>query len=379
MGNVTRRWSADKLGPSKVVFLQLPDGIEAVVVIDNVTLGPGIGGVRMTETVSVSEVARLARAMTLKNAAVLLPYGGAKAGIVIPAGFDPARHEDIIRAFARSIRDLVEYIPGPDMGTTETDMAWIRDEIGRSVGLPRVLGGIPLDEIGATGFGLAVSAEALQEAGQLILEGARVSVQGFGAVGRHAARYLAARGAHVVAVSDSRGAIMLPEGLDIAALVAFKKDHPVAEFPDGKVLDRDDLIGVDCDVLVPAAQPDALTIDNVDRIQARVVLPGANIAVTREAEMALHNRGVLCVPDFIANAGGVICAAVEHRGGDQDQAFRTIREKITANIRELLTLVKSGASPRAAAEQLALDRLGAAAAYRRRFTAGVAQDKASKS
>lgn len=368
MSEVTRIWSADELGPDKVVFARLPGDVEAVVVVDNVVLGPGIGGVRMTATVGASEVARLARAMTFKNAAAGLPYGGAKAGITLPPGFDPARQEEIIRAFAVAIRDLVDYIPGPDMGTTETDMAWIRDEIGRAVGLPRLLGGIPLDEIGATGFGLAVCAEALHRVGALTITGARVAIQGFGAVGRHAANYLAERGARIVAVSDSRGAITHPDGLDVAALVEFKAQHPVGEFPDGKPIERDALVGVACDLLVPAAQADAITTDNVDQVRARVVLPGANIAVTPAAETQLHERGVLCLPDFVANAGGVICAAVEYAGGGEAQAFATIEEKISQNTRDLMNRIRAGASPRTAAEQLALERLATAKTYRRTFS-----------
>ncbi|MEO6203331.1 MAG: Glu/Leu/Phe/Val dehydrogenase dimerization domain-containing protein [Nitrospirales bacterium] len=140
----------DDLGPAKIVHLYDPTcGLRGMVVIDNVACGPSIGGVRMASNVSTPELFRLARAMTLKNAAAGLPHGGGKAGIVAdPRTPGKAR---LIRAFARAIRDLVEYIPGPDMGTDETCMAWMYDEIKRAVGLPRVLGGIPLDQIGATG------------------------------------------------------------------------------------------------------------------------------------------------------------------------------------------------------------------------------------
>ena len=141
----------DDLGPIKIVHLHEPScGLRGIVVIDNVACGPSIGGVRMAPDVSTREVFRLARAMTLKNAAAGLPHGGGKAGIVAdPRTPDKAR---LIRAFARAIRDLVDYIPGPDMGTDETCMGWMHDEIKRALGLPRVLGGIPLDEIGATGL-----------------------------------------------------------------------------------------------------------------------------------------------------------------------------------------------------------------------------------
>jgi glutamate dehydrogenase (NAD(P)+) len=208
-------WRAlvDQLGPATLVLLHDPDaGLDAIVVVDNVDAGPAIGGVRMAADVTVQEVARLARTMTLKNAAAGLPHGGGKAGIVADPSMDPADKQRLLRAFARAIRDLRDYVPGPDMGIDERCMAWVHDEIGRAVGLPAVLGSIPLDTIGATGFGLAVCAEVLERAGWLGLRGARVAVQGFGAVGRHAARFLADRGAILVGASDSRGAVANPDG-----------------------------------------------------------------------------------------------------------------------------------------------------------------------
>jgi glutamate dehydrogenase/leucine dehydrogenase len=360
----------DDLGPDKVVFLQLTQNCRAVVVVDNVASGPAIGGVRATPGVDAAEVARLARAMTIKNAAAGLPHGGAKSGISLPPGMDLPVPERVIRDFAVHIRELTEYIPGPDMGTDETAMAWVHDEIGRAVGLPEVLGGIPLDLLGATGFGLAVCAEALQEAGHLELAGARVVVQGFGAVGRHAALRLAQNGAVIVAVSDIRGATYAHGGLDIPKLAAFKMDPSctVSDFPGGEAVPRDAIIGWDCDVFVPAAQPDVITQRNVDQLKARVILQGANIPITQEAERALHQRGVLNIPDVIANAGGVICAAVEYAGGDRDQASATIRTKIRDNTLELLDRIRStDVGPRAAALGMARERIAAAQQFRRHF------------
>ena len=186
---------ADALGPAKIVHIHVPGvGLKAIVVIDNVACGPAIGGVRMAPDVSVDECVRLARAMTLKNAAAALPHGGGKSVIFGDPHMPAVDKERSIRAFACAIRDLVDYIPGPDMGTDERCMAWVQDEIGRAVGLPPVLGGIPLDEIGATGFGLVTAIEAALPYCGLSLKGARVAVQGFGAVGRHAARFLGDKG-----------------------------------------------------------------------------------------------------------------------------------------------------------------------------------------
>jgi glutamate dehydrogenase (NAD(P)+) len=362
-------WAVDDLGPAAVQFVQLPLGAEGIVVVDNVVLGPAIGGVRMNETVTAEEVARLARAMTLKNAVAGLPHGGGKSGIRLARPLVGPDRERVVRAFADAIRHRVDYVPGPDMGTDETAMAWIRDEIGRAVGLPAVLNGIPLDEIGATGYGLAVCAEMLARAGELDLDGARVAIQGFGAVGRHAAMQLAQRGARVVAVSDSTGAVEHPDGFDVPALVAAKRSGPVAAFADGKPLARDDVLFVDCDILLPAAQANVLNEANVAGVRARIVLQGANLPVTAGAESILARRGVLNVPDVVANAGGVICAAIEYRGGGRTQAFAEIAERISASTTEMLARMAAGngMSPRDAALAMAGVRLAAAAAYRRQF------------
>ena len=278
-----------------------------------------------------------------------------------------AGKQRLVRSFARAIASLAEYVPGPDMGTDEACMGWIWDEIGRAVGLPAVLGGIPLDAIGATGLGLAAAAEAVQEAGYLRLEGARVAVQGFGAVGRHAARCLAERGAVLVAASDSAGAVANPAGLEVAALGAWKAEgHTVGAFGGGEPIPRDELLGVDCELLVPAARPDVLDAGNAELVRAAVVLEGANLPATAEAELLLHKRGVLVVPDVIANAGGVICASVEHRGGTQAQALALVQDKVRANTaRVLADAAELGVTPREAAEELARARVAEAAGYRR--------------
>ncbi|MEJ2130179.1 MAG: Glu/Leu/Phe/Val dehydrogenase dimerization domain-containing protein, partial [Gammaproteobacteria bacterium] len=176
---------ADELGPEKVIELYDPTtSLHAILVVDNVAMGPSIGGVRMATDVTLEECARLARAMTLKNSAAGLPHGGGKAVIVADPGMAPVDKERIIRAFAYAIKDVEDYSVGPDMGTDETAMAWVRDVIHRSIGLPREIGGIPLDEIGATGFGLAAALDVAQEFHDFRVDGARVVVQGFGSVGK---------------------------------------------------------------------------------------------------------------------------------------------------------------------------------------------------
>jgi glutamate dehydrogenase/leucine dehydrogenase len=360
----------DDLGPASVVLLRHPrTGVTAAVVVDNLAAGPAIGGLRMAPDVTVREIARLARAMTLKNAAAGLRHGGAKAGIAADPAMPDDEKERVIRWFAGAVADLDGYIVGPDMGTDERCMAWIHDEIGRSVGLPAELGGIPLDVIGATGYGLAVAAEAAEVAGVVQLRGARVAIQGFGAVGRHAARFLVERGAVVVAAADSGGTVQDDAGLDVEALLTWKAaGRRLDELAGGCHLGRDDVVGVDCDILVPAARPDVLTVDNAAGVRATLVLEGANIPATPEAESSLHARGVLCLPDFVVNAGGVICAAVEHAGGTQEQAFATIDARVRANTGAVIARAEAtGVTPRAAAEAIAVERVRAAMRFRRAY------------
>jgi glutamate dehydrogenase (NAD(P)+) len=180
-------WPVDDDGPRMVAVLRLPEGCTGMVVIDSTTLGAAIGGLRVRSEVTAAELTRVARVTTLRNAAAGLPHGGAAGGIRTPDRLERSTLERVVRAFAQAIRALDEYTPAPDLGTDETVMAWIHDEIGRGVGLPAVLGGIPLDEVGATGYGLMMCAAALDDAGQLQLPDARVAIQGFGAVGTHAA------------------------------------------------------------------------------------------------------------------------------------------------------------------------------------------------
>jgi glutamate dehydrogenase (NAD(P)+) len=275
--------------------------------------------------------------------------------------------ERLIRAFASAIRNITDYIPGPDMGTDERAMGWIEDEIGRAVGLPREIGCIPLDEVGATGFGLAAAIEVATQHIGLALKGVRVVVQGFGAVGKNAARHLAAMGTKLVAASDSRGTIINDDELDVAALAALKAEgRPLKDYPHGRLATLDAIIDVPCDIWIPAARPDVITAIDVGRLKTRLVAEGANIPCTRDAEAALAARGVLVIPDFIANAGGVICAATEYQHGTQAQAFAAIDEKIWANTRAVLEQVKqSNVLPRDAAVALATNRVRDAMRLRR--------------
>lgn len=350
---------ADELGPEKIVHLYDPaSGLRAILAIDNVALGPGIGGIRMAPDVTAEEAFRLARAMTYKSAAAGLRHGGCKAVVAADPAMPARDKERLMRALGRAIATFEEYIPGPDMGTNEACMVWIKEEAGRAIGLPADRGGIPLDEIGATGLGVAVAAEVAARRVNLSLKGARVAVQGFGAVGAHAARFLADKGAVLVGVADVSGALHAPDGIDVAALTAHVKGGGVLRDFAPNIVDRDAIVGFPCDIWIPAARPDVINVANVDSVETKIIVQGANIPVSAEAERVLHDRGVLVVPDFIANAGGLICGSVELTGGTADQALDLVRDKVAANTQAVLDgMAADGLTPREAAMRLAMDRI----------------------
>ncbi|MBT5266596.1 MAG: Glu/Leu/Phe/Val dehydrogenase [Rhodospirillaceae bacterium] len=358
----------DELGPKRVIHVYEPSlSLNGILVVDNVAAGPSIGGLRMATDVTLSECFRLARAMTLKNAAAGLPHGGGKSVLRADPTSPRAEKEALIRAFAGALRDVEDYIFGPDMGTDEQCMAWVKDEIGRSVGLPREVGGIPLDELGATGLGVARAVEAALPYVDFELAGARVAIQGFGAVGMHAARFLSEKGALLVAASDSSGATRDDAGLDVTALIEAKRNgQPVRDFADGRAMERDAIIAVPCDIWVPAARPDVIDLSNVDQLDTKLIVQGANIPITLEAEAHLHRKGILSLPDFIANAGGVICAAAEYAGATQQAAFDAIEEKIIQNTEAMMDRVRADQTlPRQAATEMAEIRIRRAMDTRR--------------
>jgi len=358
----------DELGPLKVIHVHEPSvGLKAALVVDNVARGPSIGGLRMAPDVSTDECFRLARAMTFKNAAAGIPHGGGKSVIYADPKMPKKQKEKLIRTLARALEGEKNYIFGPDMGTNEECMAWIKDEINRSVGLPREIGGIPLDEIGATGFGIYHAIDVALPFCDFDIDGARVAIQGFGAVGMNAARFLTEKGAKLVAAADSQGTIHNPNGLTVAELIRLKEEgKSVVEFKGGKASGREDVIGIECDIWIPAARPDVVNEENVHKMKSRLVVQGANIPLTRGAEKYLYDNNVLCIPDFIANAGGVICAAMEYKGMSESTTLQVIEEKVRRNTALILEeSVNQGIMPRKAAENMAHRRLEKAMRLRR--------------
>lgn len=360
----------DDWGPEKVVCVSdRRTGMRGVLVIDNTARGMGKGGTRMSTTLTVAEVARLARTMTWKWAAVDLFFGGAKAGILgNPAGADK---EAVLRAFARALADQVpsEYVFGLDMGLAESDAAIFVDELrdrGVATGLPRALGGTPYDQLGITGYGVAEAADAVAGHIGLPLAGARVVVQGFGAVGVAAAQRLAALGACIVGVSNAVGTVADPGGLDVPALMAAR----AAAGDEGlrasgrELLEVDAALELDCDILIPAARQDVIGVDIARRTTAKLIVEGANLPTSEEARTVLHERGVTVVPDFIANAGGIIAAAysMDARTSaflvDTDAVFVSVSDKLRANsVAVVEDSRRRGVVTRAAALDLAQTRV----------------------
>ncbi|OBC01790.1 glutamate dehydrogenase [Mycobacterium sp. 852013-50091_SCH5140682] len=364
----------DEWGPEKIVVVSdSRTGMKGVLVIDNTARGMGKGGTRMGPGVSVSEIARLARVMTWKWAGVDMFFGGAKAGIV----GDPAAptKEEFLRAFARKLSNEVprEYVLGLDMGLNEYDAAILADELGdrgAAVGSPHELGGVPYDQLGVTGYGVAESAHVAATRLGLDLAGARVAVQGFGAVGRAAARRFAEYGAVIVAVSTSVGALHDPRGLDLAELErlsASYDDDAVNHYRGCTVLPVGAELAVDCDVLVPAARQDVIDARVAGEVKAKLVVEGANLPATAEALQILAERKILVVPDFVANAGGIIAAGVAMDARyspfrpDPDAILPLVAKRIRTTTTEVLDAADGTARlPHDAARTIAQARVRAA-------------------
>ncbi len=356
---------SDDLGPEKIIHIYEPKSkLKAIVVIDNISLGPSLGGCRMAPDIDDREVFRLARAMTLKNALCDLPHGGGKSGIIA----DPktALKEPLMRQFAQSIKELVNYIPGPDMGTDESCMAYIFDEIGRAVGRPKVLGGIPLDHLGMTGFGLAVSADIASEELDIPLKNANVVIQGFGNVGKATAKLLAERGAKIIATCDINGAIYNPHGINVDALFEYANADKLVQLSGlGEKVSNQKLLEIESDIFVPAARPDVFTTSNQHLLKTKLVLEGANIPITHEAAKLMNDRGITIIPDIIANGGGVICASTEYKGMTETEAFERVKVTIGRNTEELLARIKdSGVYPHEMAVQMGKERIAQAMSFR---------------
>ncbi|WP_061960924.1 Glu/Leu/Phe/Val family dehydrogenase [Demequina flava] len=363
------------------VPLRRDDGTTAVFsgyrVQHNFSRGPTKGGLRFSTAVDLDEVRALAMWMTWKCALVDVPYGGAKGGVAIePRDHSAAELERVTRRYTSEILPVIgpdTDIPAPDIGTDENTMAWIMDTYsvakghtvpGVVTGKPIALGG-SLGRAGATSRGVAHIAMMAMSSKGIEPEGATASVQGFGKVGRGAARLLAEAGVRVLAVSDVDGAIFDGDGLDITRLGAHvDRTGSVVGFDDTESIHPGSLLTLDVDVVVPAAVEGVITAQNAADIRARIVVEGANGPTTQEADAILTDRGVLVVPDILANAGGVIVSYFEWVQSNQAYQWRErevndrLEEKMTDAWRDVVDYAGAhGLTYRQAATALAVRRV----------------------
>lgn len=334
----------DEWGPERVFEVyDTKTKMHAVLCIDNTARGPAKGGIRMVPDVSAQEVFGLARAMTWKNALADIPYGGGKCGI--KADPKTVNKDAIMRALADKLAPMIPelYIAGPDMNTTEKEMASFADQIGRSdacTGKPSSIGGLP-HELGSTGFGVVQSAKVAMEYSKMPLSGATVALEGYGNVGTFTHKFISELGAKVVAISDSKGVAYVPGGIDYETAMKVKAEKgTITAYPGAEVKPAAELFGMQVDVLVPGARPNVITEANVNAVRAKMVVEAANIPMTPAIEKKLSDRGIIVIPDFLANAGGVISSHVELIHGTPDDMFRIVRDKITRNTQ--IVMEKSG-------------------------------------
>ena len=319
--------------------------------IDNTALGPGKGGIRMTAGVNEEEVWRLARTMTWKNALSGIPFGGAKAGIVWPGGSDELKKK-FIQSFAQAIKLFTpkKYIAGPDVNTGEKEMQWFVEATGdwhsatgkpanlctKMFGEPGKKCGIP-HEFGSTGFGVAQATLIAAELKGIDIKKATIAIDGFGNVGSFAFKFLKKFGAKIVAVADSRGTAFSEKGLEEKELLELKSQgKSINEYPGAKKLTRNDIFGLDVDILILASVTDVINEKNRNAVRVKIIVEGANIPMREEIEEELFNRGIFIVPDFVGNVGGVISSYAEYRGYNSKKMFELVERKIRAGTRLIL-------------------------------------------
>jgi glutamate dehydrogenase (NAD(P)+) len=317
-------------------------------VTHNVARGPAKGGIRYHQDVTLEETKALSMWMTWKCALMGLPFGGAKGGVVVnPKELSEDELQRMTRRYTSEIINLIGPevdIPAPDVGTGSREMAWIFDTysmnkgysvLGVVTGKPLEIGG-SLGRVEATARGAAFCIrEALRKEGHEVA-GRRVAIQGFGNVGRNLALILADQGVSIVAVSDSSGGIYKPDGLDVAAAVEHKRTNRSFDgFEGAEAITNEELLILDCDVLAPCALEQVVTAENADRVKARIVAEGANGPVTPEADQILDERGVLVLPDVLANAGGVVVSYFEWVQGLQEYFWK--ESEVNAKLNDIVT------------------------------------------
>jgi glutamate dehydrogenase (NAD(P)+) len=350
----------------------------------NMARGPAKGGIRFHPDVTLDEVKALAMWMTWKCALVNIPFGGAKGGVICDTkSMSMHEIEHLTRRFTTEISIIIgpeKDIPAPDVYTTPQIMAWIMDTYSMQKGysIPGVVTGKPLAIGGSLGRDKATARgclyvvdEAMQALG-LDPKGARVAIQGFGNAGMHAATLMAEGGYRIVAASDSRGGVANPKGLDVRGLVAHKTETgSVVGFGGGEKISNKDVLEYDCDVLVPAALEKVITEQNAPKIKAKIVAEAANGPTLPQADAILHDRGVMVLPDILANAGGVTVSYFEwvqdlqENFWEEDEINARLKQKMTRAFREAYEQSKRhGVNMRTGAYAVAVERVAEATRLR---------------
>ena len=353
-------------------------------VTHNIARGPSKGGIRYHPAVTGDEVKALAMAMTWKCALMGLPFGGAKGGVVCdPKLLSLTELERMTRRYTSEIINEIgpeKDIPAPDVGTDGSVMAWIFDTysmnkghsvLGVVTGKPLAIGG-SLGRLDATARGALFCLQHLLREQDRPLAGLHVAVQGFGNVGAGLARMLAEEGAKVIAISDSRGGIHNPNGIDVSAAIAYKGETGQLEgFKGGEAITNEELVLLECDVLAPCALEQVITDSNAGQIKAKLILEGANGPVTPAADEILEDRGILVLPDVLANAGGVVVSYFEWVQGLQEYFWK--EDEVNARLSEIVSRAfddtwemreQMGTSMRTAAYGLAVKRVAEATVTR---------------
>ena len=348
--------------PHRVIELSDPSvGMEAFVVIDHDLFPMSAGGTRMVPDVTVDEVARLARAMTWKFGAARVPYAGAKAGLRFAGG----DREAVLASYLEHVGELRDFfLTGPDMGTDPEDFLSLAPGDGPAPMWARSHEGMGMDDL-AVGHGIKGAAEVVLGRLGRQLDGASFAVEGFGKVGAGTARACARAGGRVVAVSTVRGALVDPHGLDVDELIALRDAHgdALVEHAAMEPRPRQTLFEVECDVLVPGARPDVVRPDNVETLRCAAIVPTANIPYAPGAVEVLHETGILALPDFVTNAGGVhLYEARGCKDGDPTSCLAEIEALIgDATERVLALSARDGVPPTEAALAIAREFLLTAA------------------
>ena len=377
-------WHAKLQHPDRVIEVSIPmhmdDGSIRVLkgfrVQHNNTRGPYKGGLRYHQDVNMDEVRALAFWMTMKNAVIDVPFGGGKGGIQVnPKELSEAELERLTREFTRKLVPVIGPhldVPAPDVNTTGQIMSWLVDEYSKAIGKasPAVVTGKPIANGGsegrteATGLGGSYSFLALLSQLGKSPKNLTVAIQGFGNVGSYLAEYLHEAGCKIVALSDSKGGIYMPEGIDVKAAMAYKEHTGAIQGFGGKNIKSDETLTLPVDVIVPAALENSITDQNADQIKAKFVLELANGPTTIEADKILEQKNIIVIPDILANSGGVAVSYFEWKQNISNEkwakqdVFHKLKEKMDIATHKVYAISqKHNVSLRTAAYMLALENI----------------------